>query len=133
MVKKLKRGVKFGREKKPLPEDFDLWYPRWRRRETTFTWTAGFSRRTYHRIPFCFFHHHRPESAFWWNCSGKADPEFARRTNQGKRGELSEAENKMVKNIVFAVSAKSYFKYFFYCGMRAGVFSCKFQHFNTAL
>jgi hypothetical protein len=46
LVKKLKRGVKFGREKKPLPEDFDLWYPRWRRRETTFTWTAGFSRRT---------------------------------------------------------------------------------------
>lgn len=29
------RGVKFGREKKPLPEDFDLWYLRWRRREIT--------------------------------------------------------------------------------------------------
>ena len=30
-----KRGVKFGREKKPLPEDFDQWYLRWRRREIT--------------------------------------------------------------------------------------------------
>lgn len=29
------RGVKFGREKKPLPEDFDIWYLRWRRREIT--------------------------------------------------------------------------------------------------
>lgn len=30
-----KRGVRFGREKKPLPEDFDEWYLHWRRREIT--------------------------------------------------------------------------------------------------
>lgn len=30
-----KRGVKFGRDKKPLPEDFDAWYLRWRHREIT--------------------------------------------------------------------------------------------------
>lgn len=29
------RGVKFGRNKKPLPEDFDTWYLRWRHREIT--------------------------------------------------------------------------------------------------
>ena len=29
------RGVKFGREKKPLPKDFDEWYLRWRKREIT--------------------------------------------------------------------------------------------------
>ncbi len=27
------RGVKFGRRKKELPEDFDAWFPRWRRGE----------------------------------------------------------------------------------------------------
>lgn len=30
-----KRGVKFGRGKKPLPEDFDAWYMRWRNKEIT--------------------------------------------------------------------------------------------------
>ncbi len=30
-----KRGVKFGRNKKPLPEDFDAWYMRWRDGEIT--------------------------------------------------------------------------------------------------
>ena len=29
------RGVKFGAERKPVPEDFDEWYLRWRRREIT--------------------------------------------------------------------------------------------------
>jgi len=29
------RGVRFGAERKPVPEDFDEWYLRWRRREIT--------------------------------------------------------------------------------------------------
>ncbi len=29
------RGVKFGAERKPVPEDFDEWFLRWRRREIT--------------------------------------------------------------------------------------------------
>ena len=29
------RGVKFGAKRKPVPEDFDVWYLRWRRREIT--------------------------------------------------------------------------------------------------